>query len=123
MADDSSELALSHQEPRANPPLDLITRLPALDVPANRLHDGKRGLDHVGAAERAAELIGDTQLVNGERFFHAFFQAARCARIQFHQLAMQPLQSALGFRVIDHGVGVLQFLLHVGLVFVGKVIH
>ena len=39
MADDSAKLALSDQEPRANPSLDLITRPPALHVPAHGFDD------------------------------------------------------------------------------------
>ena len=45
MADDFAELALSDQEPGANPSLDLITCSPTLHVPAHGFDDGERGLD------------------------------------------------------------------------------
>jgi hypothetical protein len=56
--------------------------------------------------------------VNGERFFHAFFQ--NCAQI--HQLAMQTVRSALGVGVIRHLAGVLKLPLHVGFMFVRQMI-
>src|SRR6266852_7140810 len=123
MPDDSAELALSDQEPGANPSFDLITRPPTLHVPAYSFDDRESGLNHVGATERPAELIGDAQPVDGERFLQALFQAARGARIQVHQLAMQTVQRTLGVGVVRHRVGVLEFPFDVGFVFVRQVIH
>ena len=97
MPDHSPELPFGDQQSRANPALDLIAWPPAFDVAANRLNDRKRRLDHVGATQSAAELIGDAQLVHGERFLQPFLQTACRAGIEIHQLAMQFLQSALGF--------------------------
>jgi len=51
MADDSAELPLGDQQPRAHPTLDLIALAPAFYVPANGLDDGEGRLDHVGATE------------------------------------------------------------------------
>ena len=64
MADDSTELAFSDQEPRCNPPLDLITRPPTLHVPAHGFDDGKRRLDHVGAAQRPGYVGTDNTTDN-----------------------------------------------------------
>jgi hypothetical protein len=47
--------------------LDLIAWLPAFDVAANRLHDREGGLDHVGATQSSAKLIGNSQLVYRRR--------------------------------------------------------
>ena len=67
MADDFAELPFGHQQPRPNPTLDLIAWLPAFDVAANRLHDREGGLDHVGATQSSAKLIGNSQLVYRRR--------------------------------------------------------
>ena len=123
MPDDAAELALSDQEPRANPSFDLIARPPTFHVPAHGFDNRESGLDHIGATERPAELIRHAQLVDGERFFHPFFQAARGARIQVHQLAMQTVQGTLGVGVVRHPVGVLQFPSDIGFVLVWQVIH
>src|ERR1039458_3255420 len=94
-ADHLTKLALGDEEAGADPALDLIARPPALYIPADRLHDGERRLDHVGARQAAAELIRYPQLVNGECLLQPFFQAARRARIQVHQLAMELVECAL----------------------------
>ena len=119
MADDFAELALGDEQSGANPTFDVIAVTPALHVAANGFDDGESRLNHVGAAQRPAKLIRHAQFVNSERFFHAFFQATRGARIQIHQLAMQATQGPLGFGVVGHGVSILQFSSDIGLVFVG----
>ena len=53
MADDFAELPFGDQQPGANPAFDLIAWPPAFDVAADRLDDGERGLDHVGATQRS----------------------------------------------------------------------
>src|SRR5262245_26944572 len=100
MADDPAELTLGDKEPGADPTLDLVAWPPAFDVAANGLDDREGRLDHVGAAQSAAKLIWNTQLVNRECFLQAFFEAASCARVQLHQLTMQLVESALGLRII-----------------------
>ena len=67
MADHSSELPFGDQQAGANPALDLIAWLPAFHVAADRLDDGKRRLDHVGATQGAAQLIRDAELVEVAR--------------------------------------------------------
>ena len=47
MGDDFAELPFANQQPRPNSAFDLIAWPPALDVAANRLHDGGGGLDYV----------------------------------------------------------------------------
>src|SRR5665213_4084584 len=49
MADDFAELALGHQQSRADPTFDVIAVAPAPDVSANGFDDGKGRLNHVGA--------------------------------------------------------------------------
>src|SRR5580704_5934018 len=71
-------------------------------------------------AQGAAQLRGHAQAMHGERFFHAFLQAAGGARIQLHQFAMQSIEGALGVGVFAHGVSVLQFLFDRRLMFLGK---
>ena len=72
MADDFAELPFGNQQAGPNPAFDLIAWPPAFDVAANRLHDRESGLDHVGATQSSAKLIGNAQLVDGESFLHAF---------------------------------------------------
>src|ERR1700683_5750179 len=56
MADDFAELALGHQESRAEPMLDVISVAPAFDVAANGFDNREGRFDHVRAAQGAAEL-------------------------------------------------------------------
>ena len=64
MADDFAELALGHQESRADPTLDVISVAPAFDVAANGFDNREGRFDHVRAAQGAAELVRHPQLVN-----------------------------------------------------------
>ena len=65
----------------------MIAVAPAFDV-AHTVSTPRRPTStHVGAAQGAAEPVRHPQLVNGERFFHAFFQAVP-RWIEIHQLAM-----------------------------------
>src|ERR1019366_9344045 len=122
MADDFAKLALGHQQSRADPTLDVIAVAPAFDVSANGFDDGKGRLDYVRAAQGTAKLVQHAQLVNGQRFFHAFFQAARRAGIQIHQLAVQLFQGAFGVGVLGRRIRVLHFSAYVGFVFVRQMI-
>jgi hypothetical protein len=68
-------------------------------------------------------LSRHAQLVNRERFLQTFFQTTGGAGIQIHQLSVQTHQHALGFYVIHHGVGILEFPFYIGLVLLRKMVH
>ncbi len=84
MADDFTELAFGDQQPGADPAFDVVAITPAFHVAADGFDNRKRALDDVGAAQRAAQLFGHPELMNGQRLGHAFFEAAGGARVQVH---------------------------------------
>jgi len=91
----SAKLFLGNQQPGADPSLTLITAVPALHVPANRLDNGEGRLDDVRACHRLAELHRKMKPVNRQRFLQSFCQAPCRAGVEIHQFPMQNVQCVL----------------------------
>src|SRR6185437_11319174 len=101
IADDFSKLLLGNEQAGPDPTFDLIAFSPAFYVTADGLDDRECRLDDIGTGQGTTKLIRYPQLMDGERFFKTFFQAASGTRIQVHQLVMQPLQRSLRIGIVD----------------------
>lgn len=96
IADDFPKLPFRYHQAAADPALNLISVAPALHIPTDCLHNREGRFDHVRAGQGSAELLGHTQLVNGERLFQSLLQTACRTRIDIHEFPMQAIQRALG---------------------------
>ena len=65
ITNDSSKLLFCEDQTGTNPPLALITGVPALDVSTNSSHPGEGGLDRIGCAERRSQLGRHSQPMQG----------------------------------------------------------
>jgi hypothetical protein len=97
--------------------------MPTLHVLTNSFDYGESRLDHVGAGQCLPQFQGNVDTINRQRFFQSFAQAARRARIQIHQFAMQSLQRLFGRRIVFPRVSLVQLSGHQGLVLVAQVIQ
>jgi hypothetical protein len=71
----------------------------------------------------ASKYRSDGTLAHSPRKRHIHNEVMACQARNLHQFAMQPFQRPLGVGVFDHGVGVLQFLLHRRLVLFWQMIY
>src|SRR6476469_954526 len=100
----------------------LIATLPALDIAADRLDDGKGGFNEIGARQARAQLARNAQPMHGERFVLAFLQTARRAGVQMHELVQQRVKRALSVGVVARSVGIAQFAADGHLLFLAEVV-
>src|SRR5882724_6992909 len=105
-----------------NPAKILITTMPALDVAAGRLDDGKSGFNEISARQTGAQLARNAQPMHGERFILGFLQTARRAGIQMHELVQQRVERTLGVGVVAQRVGIAQFAADCHLLFLAEVV-
>src|SRR5271168_3871240 len=85
------------------------------DVAADLPKDGYQALDGVGAAERAPQLVGQTETDDGEHFIQAFEDRSRDARRIVIEPARQVLENPLGLLGGRAVPGLTQHLLDPGM--------
>jgi hypothetical protein len=76
---DSLQFWFDIQECRCQPPISLIGVVPALDISGALCHHRVEGFDTVGGAKGLLELRHQSQAMQSEGSFEAFFQAVQGA--------------------------------------------